>query len=438
MDLKLLAGLVILSLMVWAVLWEVDVRLALFAASFALGILAGDAAAVVKVFLSTLSSEKYVIPLCTAMGFARVLVHTGCDQHLVQLLVRPLRRVRWLLIPGAVLVGFLVNVPVISQTSTAVAVGTVLVPVLLAARVSPATTGAALLLGASLGGELLNPAAPELQSVARALQGSAADCVEKVIPLVFADLVVATAVFWILSARVEAAAPAEPAGAVEVVPTLEVNLFKAAVPLVPLVLLFLSFQRFGILTVPQHWLTDDNRAVFDTRLIGAAMLVGVVIAMLTNWRTANGSTKAFFEGAGYALANIVALIATAACFGEGVKKIGWMELISGFIAAQPLLLIVAAGALPLLFGMVSGSGMAATESLFVLYVAPSQALGIDPVHVGAVVSLGAAAGRTMSPVAAVTLMCATMTKTNPFTLSRRVALPLLAGIAAVVALAAWR
>ena len=43
-----------------------------------------------------------------------------CDQHLVHLLVEPLRRVRIFLIPGAVLVGFLVNIPVISQTSTAV------------------------------------------------------------------------------------------------------------------------------------------------------------------------------------------------------------------------------------------------------------------------------------------------------------------------------
>jgi DcuC family C4-dicarboxylate transporter len=84
-------------------------------------------------------------------------------------LIRPLRRVRVFLIPGAVLVGFLVNIPVISQTSTAVAVGTLLVPLMLASRTSPLTTGAALLLGASLGGELLNPGAPELRTVSNAL-----------------------------------------------------------------------------------------------------------------------------------------------------------------------------------------------------------------------------------------------------------------------------
>ena len=40
----------------------------------------------------------------------------------------------------------------------------------------------------------------------------------------------------------------------------------------------------------------------------------------------------------------------------------------------------------------------------------------------------------MSPVAAVTLMCSTLTGTNPFTLAKRVALPLLAGIGVVVIL----
>jgi DcuC family C4-dicarboxylate transporter len=55
-----------------------------------------------------------------------------------------------------------------------------------------------------------------------------------------------------------------------------------------------------------------------------------------------------------------------------------------------------------------------------------------------VVSIGAAAGRTMSPVAAVTLMCAALTESNPFQVIRRVAWPLLAGMAVVLVLAMWR
>src|SRR5207302_7972944 len=126
------------------------------------------------------------------------------DQHLVQLLVQPLRRVRPLLIPGTVLVGFLVNLPVVSQTSTAVAIGPVLVPLLLAARISPTTTGAALLLGSSLGGELLNPGAPELTTVSTALKIQATDCVGLILPLLLLQLGLATALFWAISLPVEA------------------------------------------------------------------------------------------------------------------------------------------------------------------------------------------------------------------------------------------
>src|SRR5688500_13870228 len=122
------AALLVIAAAVVAVARQVDVRLVLALAALALGLLAGKPWEVVRTFLATFSSEQFVVPICSAMGFAYVLRHTGCDQHLVRLLVGPVRRVRPVLVPGAVLVGFAVNIPIISQTSTAVAVGPVLLP----------------------------------------------------------------------------------------------------------------------------------------------------------------------------------------------------------------------------------------------------------------------------------------------------------------------
>src|SRR5262245_6093488 len=161
----LLLGLLVIAAAVYAIVRQVDVRLVLLLAALALGVVAGQPQQIVQKCLGTFVDEQFVVPICTAMGFAYVLRFTTCDQHLVHLLVRPLQRVRWLLIPGAVLVCFFVNVPIVSQTSTAVTVGAVMIPLLLAARISPVTVGAALLLGASIGGELLNPGAPELRTV---------------------------------------------------------------------------------------------------------------------------------------------------------------------------------------------------------------------------------------------------------------------------------
>ena len=134
-------GCVVIILACVAVLRRVDVRLTLFSAAMVLGVLAGKPQAIVQTFLATLADFKFVVPICCAMGFAYVLKATGCDRHLVELLIRPIQRVRGLLIPGTVLLGFVVNIPVISQTSTAASIGPVLIPLLLAARVSRVTGG---------------------------------------------------------------------------------------------------------------------------------------------------------------------------------------------------------------------------------------------------------------------------------------------------------
>ena len=188
-----------------------------------------------------------------------------------------------------------------------------------------------------------------------------------------------------------------------------------------------------VLQIPHGWLVDrpdDPR--FDSRLVGAAMLVGTAVATLTAPRAVGGVVAAFCEGAGYAFQHIISLIVSAACFGEGIKQIGLAGLIGKVIQARPGLLLRGAGALPLSFCLLCGSGMAATQALFGFFAEPALQLGLSPVHVGAVVSVAAAAGRTMSPVAAVTLMCAAMTQTDAVILARRVAGPLLLSTTVVV------
>jgi DcuC family C4-dicarboxylate transporter len=463
----LVLGAVVIVLAVVAVVRRMDVRLALTLAGLALGALAFQTQAVVQTFFLTLCNEQFVVPICSAMGFAYVLRHTGCDQHLVQLLARPVRRVRLFAVPGAVLVGFVVNIPIISQASTAATVGPVLVPLLRAARLSPVTIGAALLLGASLGGELLNPGAPELQTVARALQIDSKECVAWIAPLLTVHLALAVAVFWLLSARAEASRGRQPperakendaanagnqantiAGPASVTdstptapedkdaPPFRVNWLKAAVPLLPLVLLFVTGPPLQLVSVPREWLIGPKEpadARPDSRLIGCAMLIGAAAAAAVGGRArAAGAAAAFFEGAGCAYARIISVIVAATCFGKGIETIGLDGALGAAIGAAPGFLTPCAAALPLLFAALCGSGMASTQSLFGFFVAPARSLGVAPVAVGAVVSIAAAAGRTMSPVAAVTLMSADLSGAEPFALARRVAVPLLVGVAAVV------
>ena len=59
-------------------------RLVLLSAAIVIAAAARDVPSVVREFLATFSNEKFVVPICTAMGFAYVLKHTGCDGHLVK------------------------------------------------------------------------------------------------------------------------------------------------------------------------------------------------------------------------------------------------------------------------------------------------------------------------------------------------------------------
>jgi len=447
----LFLGVLVIVAAVVAVMRRVDVRLALLLAALALGALGDNVALILRTFFQTFCREQFVVPICCATGFGFVLRHTGCDQHLVHLLVRPIKHVRFLLVPGTVLVGFLVNIPLISQVGTAVTIGTVLVPLLRRSGISPITTGSALLLGASLGGDLLNPGAPEWRTVCSVIpftKGS--DCVRAVFPLQLVQLLTATAVYWALSRREEARHRKEmearsPEGEEES-PAFRVNLFKAAVPLVPLVLLFLVSPPLGPLSVHEYWLTDVSSKAdadnFESRLIGAAMLIGVAAAAAASWRKAFESARVFCEGAGYGLTHIISIIVAAACFGKGVELLGVGELLLRTVDEHHWLLLPIAGAVPLAFAALCGSGMATTQSLFALFVEPARSAGLNPLHVGAVVAIAASAGRTMSPVAAVTLLSATLTSTNPLSLVRRTVLPLLIalGTTLVVAIvmAGWK
>jgi DcuC family C4-dicarboxylate transporter len=452
-----------------------DVRLVLLAAAVLLGLAGGYLPDVSRKFFDTFSGEAYVIPICSAMGFAYVLKLTECDQHLVRVLVAPVRRVRFLIVPGVVLAGFVLNVPVLSQTSVSVCLGAVVVPVMRAAGFHPLVIGAALLLGASVGGELFNPGAPELNTVSKLTGTSPTDLARVYLPwVVVPQLVVSTLVFWALTkwwwkSEVSVSSPGacdradvspsqargddKAAGELNTPLSMHgeggrggevpkpINWLKAAVPLVPLVLLLVSGPPLKLLDVSADWLALPGDEMTEKaakkatsgRLVGLAMVIGAAVAAATSPRQGKDAAKAFFEGAGYGFANIVSLIVVAVAFGTAVEKAGFKELVGQTVTAAPWLIVPLAVLLPWAFAVTCGSGMASTASLYGFFHQPDAAPGVNE-DVGALVSIGSAAGRTMSPVAAVAVMCGKLTDTTPWALAGRVAVPLLAGLAVVIVL----
>ncbi|MGH7629489.1 MAG: C4-dicarboxylate transporter DcuC [Gemmatimonadales bacterium] len=370
-----------------------------------MALLAGRPLAIADTFTQAMVTAM-VAPICVSMGFAALMNATGCDRHLVHALLAPVRRLPWLMVPGGVLAAHLVNMAVPSQASTAAALGPILVPLLLASCRPAAVAGAALVLGASFGGDLLNPGSQDVQAVAGTAnrRGKAERQTVPVVPTPVDE------------------------------PSLRLNPIRAAIPLVPIALLLAGYAGWR----PLAWLVapppgDEWQPLASALPVVRAMLIGAVLALAVAWREVLALTRASFEGMGSAYASIISLTITAQCFGAGVALIGLADALLRLASASDALVPLAAGfpwALSALSGSGSGPVLAFAQTFLTRVGAADQ-----PVTLGAVACLGGAFGRTMSPVSAVVVYGSGLVGAPPLSVIRRLLPALVAGGAVAIVMA---
>lgn len=427
----LILTLLILAATVYLMVRRVEVRLVLLSAGLMMALLAGKPLLITDTFTRGMVASM-VAPICAAMGFAMVMTVTGCDKHLVHLLLRPLRRARFLILPGGILVAYLVNMAVSSQTSTAAALGPILVPLLLASGYSPTVAGAALLLGASFGGDLLNPGAQDVQAIAGVTGLSAPDLSRRIIPASIAGALAATSVFTLLNWRTDGdreqvresdlTSPAE---------EFRISTPRAIIPLVPLALLLLGYGGLPhlqwLVAVPE---APDWKPLANALPVVRAMLIGSALAAAVSFREISQLTKSLFEGMGAAYGSIISLTITAQCFGAGIAAVGLGEVLLNAATRTGSLELLAAG-FPWALGLLSGSGSGPILAFAQTFLTQMDGEH-DSVKLAALACFGGAFGRTMSPVAAVVVYSSGLVEVSPVLLVRKILPAILAG--AVVAL----
>lgn len=433
----LLLSLVVVAAAVYLMVRRVEVRLILLAAGLLLGLLAGQPLLMFDTFTRAMVAGM-VAPICAAMGFAAIVSATGCDRHLVHLLLGPIRRARLLMLPGGILAAYLVNMAVSSQTSTAAAIGPILVPLLLAAGHSRAVAGAALLLGASFGGDLLNPGAQDVVAIASVANVSAAALSSRVIPASLAGAFVASLAFALLNRRNgnghgngngdDGLPGALHAGAdlAQDHETFRVRPSYAFVPMAPIVLLLLAYAGvpgLGFLIRPPAG--EDWQPLAGALPIVRAMLIGVILALVVARKDVQQLTKEMFKGIGEAYGTIISLTITAQCFGAGVAAVGLSARLIELARAFGFLSVLAAG-FPWALAVLSGSGSGPILTFAQTFL-PGLHAADDGTRLAALACFGGAFGRTMSPVAAVVVYCSGLVGVSPIALVKRLAPALAAG-----------
>lgn len=400
-----ISGLIVVLITIYCLAKRYETRLVLFVSGLVLTCIGGAPLNTFKAFSHAMLETKLFESIIAVMGFALVLKYTECDKHLINLLVKPLRKAGSLLIPATVLVTFFINISVTSSAGCSAAVGAILIPLMLAAGIHPAIAGAAIYAGTY--GAMFNPGYPQNAII---VSVSNTDPVF-VVGNHFYSLL-ACGVIGAISLWVYAKLAGEDTGYVwdtdEIADDpskFKVNYLYAFVPLIPILILVLGSMKI----VP----------LFKPFTISHAMIIGCICAFLVTRKNVQEISKQFWKGAGESFGHVFGIIICALVFVEGLKTVGLIQQLIDMMVSNPAIAKVSSGIGPFLLGIVSGSGDAAAVAFNKAVTVHAASMGIDPASMGSVVAIAGALGRTMSPVAGGMIICATLAGTTPMETAKR-------------------
>lgn len=402
-----LSGAIIVILTLIAIAKRYETRMVLFAAGFLMAIIGGNPLGAMTAFEKTMVNSGLVTTICSVMGFSFVMKYTKCDANLVQLLANGLDKCKFILVPGAVLITWVLNIALSSTAGTCAAVGAVLIPTMIRSGVHPAMAGACILTACI--SNPLNPGFPHAIFVANLAN---VDVMEVIygytLPLLIVSAIVVSVMTIQSVVRKEGVDPtrAQAANVESNTSEMKISLIKAAIPVIPLIILVLATPQVGVLpkiSIPQ------------------AMIIGTLLGFIVHRKNPQDITKEFFNGLGNAYGNIIGIIIAAGVFTYGMESIGLTAALVDLMKNSQDLAKYAACIGPALIAVISGSGDAAALAFNGAVTPHAQLFGMTITDLGSLSTLSGTLGRAMSPVAGGTIICATLAGVNPVEIAKRTA-----------------
>ena len=400
----LLVGAIVVIAVVYLLLKRHESRMVLIAAGILMCCIAGKPMASLDAFAKSMTNAGLITSVCSCMGFAWCMKYTGCDKHLVLAIGKVLKKMGFLLIPGATLATFVVNIAIPSAAGCSAAVGVIFIPIMMSAGIHPAMAAAAVKSGTY--GSMLNPGLVHNAVIAKLANTQITNVIGNHMMATVAGVVVAAVVLTVLSIVLKENKGYVPEGGAAV-EDMTINPLYSLMPLVPVIILLLG-----------------STGVVPALKMGVphAMVIGAIISLAATRKNPVELTKNFFNGMGDAYANIIGIIISVGVFVAGLNALGLIKALINWMLNSTGIVKIAATFGPFLLALISGSGDAATVAFNEAVTPHAAEFGLQTMNMGSAAALGGTLGRTISPIAGATIICAGIAGVDPMEVCKRNAL----------------
>ena len=411
----IIIGIILVILTFVAIVKKFETRFVLFVSGILMCLIGGNIAAGTTAFVKEFTNAGLVPTICTVLGFSYVMEYTGCSEQMVYCIATALKKFNFILIPGAVIVTFLINIALPSAAGCAAAVGALLIPALIRSGVHPNMAGAAVFLGTW--GSVMSPGLMFNPQVAQLAKTDVMTVIGTFSKQTLIAAVAAAIVLTIIGRLKKENTGYTDDTMVEEPDDFKVNFLHALIPVLPLVLLIIGSKQV-------HLIPEIS--------VPVAMIIGTAIGFAITRPNIKEATKKFFRGTGDGMCDVVGLIAAAACFTAGMKVIGLTgALINAMKNSQQVAQFAAAFG-PYFIAAVSGSGNAAALAFNGAVTPHAADFGYGIIELGSMAQIGAGLGRCASPVAGAAIIIAKMANINPIELTKRNIIPTIVGTVIVM------
>lgn len=386
------------------------------------GIAALDSFDVMRNLFSSRAADLGLM-IMALMGFAQYMDHIGASGAVVQVVTKPLRRLRspYILLFFSYLLASAIQLAIPSATGLAVLLMGTMFPIMLGLGLSAAS--AAGVIATSLG-VAYTPTAID------AIRGSQAvnmDVVEYVLyyqgPAAIATVIVIgfAHIVWQRHCDKQDGTLPNASTITEQQSDSSVPGYYALLPMLPIFLAVASSNLF-VSGIKLHIVTIV--------LFSMAVCLLMEFIRKRDFKQVCDGFNHFLQGMGVAFTTVVGLLVAAGVFAHGIKTIGAIDqliLFAEHVGLPPFAMAVVFAIVTLAAAIIMGSGNAPFLAFVELIPQIAASMGANATAMILPMQQASHMGRAMSPVSGVVIAVSSGAKLSPFVVVKRTAIPLLVG-----------